>query len=188
MGPTETTQEELNGRWNDLGFAVHRTRRYHEMMTAFYARWRDSMKIVTVIAGSGAFFLIFSGAEAVAGAISAFIAMWAVLDIITAPDQKAKLHADLCRSFLALAAKIEAGPVTPGRYAELSAARLELERDEPPCRRLVDLRARNDECRARGFPPGDLVPLSWWQYRLGYFADFGLRRLEAWKAAQHRAA
>lgn len=62
--------------------------------------------------------------------------------------------------------------------------RLRIERDEPPVKRLVDLQARNDECRARNFAPEREVPLSGWQRRFGYFFTFGMARLENWSRSQ----
>ena len=48
-----------------------------------------------------------------------------------------------------------------------------------PIHRLIDLQARNEEMRARGYSDGDLVPLDWWQKTFGYIATFGMQRLEA---------
>lgn len=189
MGQTEAAnQEELKWQIYDLSFSVHKSRRYHEKLCAFYSRWRDLMKVVTVFSGSGAFFLIFAGADKLAGTLSAFIALWAILDIVIGPDKLAEKHADLQKRFTALAKRIAVMPSTEEAYREMEAARLELEELEPPIKRLIDLEARNDECRARGFPPDDLVPLSRLQRRLGYFHTFGMPRLEEWKAKRHRAS
>lgn len=141
------------------------------------------MKIATAIAGSGAFLLISSGWQDVATVVVAFIALWAVIDIIFAPDKKSDLHSDLRQKFISLAAEIEAAPRTKESLRALAADRLSIEAREPPCKRLVDLQARNDECRARGFLSSDLVPLSDSQRYLGYFATFGMSRLEKWKAS-----
>ena len=70
---------------------------------------------------------------------------------------------------------------------ELTAERLLSELGEPPCKRLVDLEARNDECRARGFSPDELAPLGKLQRLFGYYgAAFGMQRLEDWKANKQR--
>jgi hypothetical protein len=139
------------------------------------------MKIVTVITGSGAFFLITIDFENSAKFFAAFVALWAVIDIVVSLDKKATLHADLTRGFTVLAGKIAAVPMTEAAYTELSAERLRLDHDDFPSKRFVDLHAGNDECRARGFPADDLVPLSKWQRRLGYYMTLGMERLEVWK-------
>lgn len=182
LGSTETAEETLEGQIYDLSFGVHKSRRYHEKLCAFYSGWRDWVKIVTVVTGSGLFLLLVTDRYRVAEFVSAFVALWAMLDYLAAPDKKAEKHADLFKRFTALAAKIEAMPHSQDAYQTLAAARLNLEENEPPCKRLVDLQARNDECRARGFPPDYLVPLSRWQRYFGYFFTFGLARLERWKS------
>lgn len=189
MGPAETTEEarELKDEFHDLSFSVHKCRRYHEKLTAFYAGWRDSLKVVTVCAGSSAFFLLFAGHERAAQVVIAVVALWGVIDLVYAPDKKADLHNQLRRKFTVLARELETEHQTPENYRRLAARRLELEIEEPPCKRLVDLQARNDECRSRGFPAKDLVPLSSLQRYFGYFFTFGLARLEKWKAAQASA-
>lgn len=178
------TSEEVDDALYDLDFSVHRSRRYHEKMSAFYSAWRDRMRMVTAIAGSGAFILVVSD-SAWGAVLSGFVALWAVLDIIVAPDKKAELHSDLCKKFVELARRV--ATASPDELGDLSASRLLIEENEPPCKRLVDLEARNDECRARGFPPNEIVPLSAWQRRLGRYFDFGLERLEQWKADRQRA-
>ena len=182
LGSTEAAEEALTGRFYDLDFSIHKSRRYHEKLAAFYAAWRDRMRVVTVIAGSGAFFVVVNEYKHAAEVITAFVALWAILDIIIMPDKKHDKHNEFCKRFTALAAKIERAGVSEDEYHELAAERLLLEVNEPPCKRLVDLEARNDECRARGFPPDDLVPLGCFQRALGYYFTFGMPRLERWKA------
>jgi hypothetical protein len=187
LGQAEAAKEALTWNIYDLDFAVRKSRRYHEKLHAFYGLWRDWVKIVTVITGSGLFFVLFANAKFPAEFLAAFVAVWAALDYVMAPDRRAELHRKLCEQFIDLAAEIERMPVTEEAYRNLAAKRLEIEKAEPPCKRLVDLAARNDECRSRDFPPEDLVPLSRLQTALGYFATFGIRRLEEWKADRQRA-
>jgi hypothetical protein len=179
--------EEIALEFHHLNFAVQKSRRYHEKLSAFYGKWRDRMRVVTAIAGSGAFVVVVAKYQHAAEWITAFVALWAVLDIIIMPDKKHDLHNELCKRFTGLAAKLHQIPRTPESLRELTAERLILEQAEPPCKRLVDLEARNDECRAQGMSPDELVPLSGPQRFFGYYgASFGMRRLENWKAARQR--
>jgi hypothetical protein len=182
----EAKDVDLQDRYYDLDFSVRKSRRYHEKLCAFYGVWRDWVKIVTVLAGSGAFFLIFADAKHAAEILAAFVAAWAAIDYMVAPDKKAEKHRELCEAFIDLAKQIETTPRTEKAYRTLAAERLELEKAEPPCKRLVDLAARNDECRARDFSPEDLVPLNGWQRTFGYMFTFGMKRLEDWKAERQR--
>jgi hypothetical protein len=159
------------------------------MLPGCYGAWRNRFRIVTVLAGSGAFFVVVAQEQRLAEIITAFVGTWAILDIIFMPDKKHELHADLCQEFTGLAAEIQKKPKTRASLQELKAERLTLERREPPCRRIVDLEARNDELRARNFPPDDFAPLHRAQRFFGYYgATFGMDRLEKWKAEQHRNA
>lgn len=187
LGPAAAaTEEGLTGEFYDLDFSVHRSRRYHEKLCAFYGVWRDWLKIISVVAGSGVFILLLAQASKVAELIAAFVAAWAILDYVIEPAKTADKHCDLGQKFTDLAIEIARAPRTREALGSLLAKRLEIERSEPPCKRLVDLQARNEECRARGFPPEDIVPLSRAQRYLGYFFTFGMSRLENWKAARQR--
>ncbi|HEY8335302.1 MAG TPA: hypothetical protein VIQ05_16030 [Tardiphaga sp.] len=173
--------------FEDLDFAIHRSRRYHEKLAAFFAAWRDRMRVVTAVAGSAAFFVVVGKYQHAAEVLTAFIGLWAILDIIIMPDKKHDAHNALSKQFTALAAKIESSPKTEGALRDLKTERLLIEVNEPPCKRLVDIEARNDECRAREFPPERQAPLTRFQKWVGYYGwDWDLHRLEQWKAEQGR--
>jgi hypothetical protein len=186
LGQTNQAKGELEQEFFSLDFSVHKSRRYHEKLAAFYGSWRDRMRVVTAIAGSGAFFIVVSGWQHTAVAITAFVALWAILDIIVMPDKKHDRHNELCKRFTSLAAKIQRSLLTKEALKELIAERLLIEENEPPCKRLVDIESRNDEWRSRGYSPDELAPLSGWQRVFGYFVTFGLPRLERWKAERQR--
>jgi hypothetical protein len=189
LGPASTAAaEEIIWNFYDLDLAVQRSRRYHEKLAEFYARWRDRIRVVTAIAASGAFLVVVADIKIIEELVTAFVALWAVLDIIMAPDKKSERHAVLQKRFTELAGRIAQASRDKHSLGELIAARLIIEEGEPPCKRLVDLEARNDELRARGYPPDELVPLSQWQRRLGRYFDFDLPRLEEWKAARQRSS
>jgi hypothetical protein len=188
LGPAPA-QEGLSWDFYDLDFSVQKSRRYHEKLCAFYGVWRDWIKIVSVIAGSGIFVLLLvASASHFAEVVAAFVALWAILDYVIEPAKKAEKHCELGERFTDLAILIARSERTAEALGDLKARRFEIEKLEPPCKRLVDLQARNDECRARGFSPDDLVPLSWLQRSFGYIFTFGLKRLEDWKADQQRRA
>jgi chromosome condensin MukBEF ATPase and DNA-binding subunit MukB len=187
LGSADASEEDLTLQFHHLNFSVQKSRRYHEKLSAFYGKWRDRMRVVTAVAGSGAFFVVVGGHQRAAEWITAFVALWAVLDIIIMPDKKHDLHNELCKKFTGLAAKVHQVPQTQQALRELTAERLLIEEAEPPCKRLVDLEARNDECRAQGMSPDELAPLTGPQRFFGYYgASFGMRKLEKWKADRQR--
>lgn len=189
MGQAETETEAeglsgLDGEIYDLSFSVNKSRRYHELLCSFYGGWRDWARIVTAVVGSGVFFLISAKAQGPAEIAAALAALWAVIDIIVSPDKKSERHAKLCERFTRLAEKVARSPHTQEAYAENLSARLRIERDEPPVKRLVDLQARNDEARSRSLDPDQEVPLNRRQRVFGYFFTFGMGRLEQWSRQQ----
>lgn len=186
LGQAGQTQIDLEQEFFSLDFSIHKSRRYHEKLASFYAGWRDRMRVVTAIAGSAAFFIVVARFQHAAEVLTAFVALWAVLDIIFMPDKKHDKHNELGKRFTALAAKMHQSPQTAETLHELTAERLLIEENEPPCKRLVDLESRNDEWRSRGYSPEELVPLSGWQSFFGYWVTFGLPRLEKWKADRQR--
>ncbi|GHE69980.1 hypothetical protein GCM10019059_32170 [Camelimonas fluminis] len=180
----EAEEQALTGEFNNLGISICKSRRYHEKLAHFYSYWRDTNRIAAVVAGSSLFVLIFSGLDKFAGTVSAIFALWAMIDFIVSPDKKAERHEDLRQSFIDLEILLNDAGRTDGDLRKLRAKRLSIEKREPPCKRLVDLQARNDELRARGYPADDMVPLSRAQSSLGYLFTFGMGRLEKWKAQQ----
>jgi hypothetical protein len=190
LGQTEPTdqaaQERLESEIYDLDFSVRKSRRYHEKLCAFYGAWRDWAKIVAVVASSGAAVLVFAEAKYAAELFVSIASLWAVIDYLATPDKMAQKHCELRDRFIELATKIELMPHTQAAYRKLAAERLMIEKEEPPCKRLVDLQARNEECRSRDYPPEELVPLSGMQRKFGYFFPFGTGRLERWKAERQR--
>jgi hypothetical protein len=188
--PQEEVDEELEEKFTDLDFAAHKSVRYHEKLASFFARWRDRFRVITVVAGSGAFVIVLAGWQHLSEWLTGFVGLWAILDLVIRPDKMHDLHSELRGRFIGLAIKLQQTHRTQASLAELTTQRLEIEHDEPACKRLVDLEARNDEIRAREWPLDQLAPLSAAQRRWGCYVTFGLRRLEDWKAgivpAPHR--
>ena len=95
LGQAEAAQEGLKWQFYDLDFSVHKSLRYHEKLCAFYGVWRDWIKIVSVVAGSGVFLLLLAQAQRFAEVFAGFVALWAILDYIIQPDKKAEKHCEL---------------------------------------------------------------------------------------------
>ena len=91
LGSTQAAEEvDLQDRFYDLDFSVRKSRRYHERLCAFYGGWRDWVKIITIFAGSGLFLLVLGDKKHAAEFLAAFVALWAVVDYLVAPDKKAE--------------------------------------------------------------------------------------------------
>jgi hypothetical protein len=179
--------------WNsdgyyDLSFGVHKSRRYHSLMRDFNQTVFNHITASNAFAASGAFFSIVGGLPYVGATLSGIVALASLFDLIFRYETRAREHHDLCARFTHLAKRIETSKATPKNLAQLRAERLEIEADEQSCKRLIDIRAQNEEARARGVSEAKLAPLTRWQCRLGYIFTYGLRRLEEAKGSHELAA
>lgn len=174
----------------EVSFAISRCRRYHEKMQSFYERWHDRVAVSNAVLSGTAFVSLVGGkGTLIATILTALVATAAAFDAKLQPSKKAKKHSDLARRFTELASKLAMRDATNDNLRWASAERLNIEKDEPPVRRLVDLQAMNEEYRARGVPEASQIPLTRFQRRIGYyFPECGMARLERWKADREAGA
>lgn len=175
--------------WEDdeyyyLSFAVEKSRRYHTKMQAFYDGWYDWTRAATALTGTASFFVLLVKGTELAKYLTAVVASAASLDSVFHFNRKARRHELLAKRFTDLSAKIAGWEALPTNLKKGKVERLKIERDEPPEKRLVDLQAYNEELRARGKPESALILLTPAQRIFGYSLTFGMRKIEAWKAAQ----
>jgi len=143
----------------NLDFAVHRSRRYHNKLKAYYDGLNRTAMTLVLIGGSATFGNLTASMGENAGAVnwlaviaSAVVTGLAAFDRTFGLAEKARLHQDLYRRFCALAAEIAvAGAETSARQLNaFEAARLHIEADEPGEKRIVNLICHNEEALARG--------------------------------------
>jgi hypothetical protein len=116
--------------------------------------------------------------------LTGVVALASTLDVVFGFGKKENQHDQLCRRFTELAAMIAELTPTPENLRWARAERLRIEADEPTERRLVDLQAENEECRARGVDEEDHYPFTSFQRWFGYVATFGIWRIKAWHKAR----
>jgi hypothetical protein len=172
-----------DGDYYDVNFAACKSRRYHIKMRAFYEWCHNLARVATALTGTASFFVLLAtktGGIETAKYLTAVVAIAASIDSVFRFERKARLHDGLGRSFTRLCGKIAEWDETPVNLHKARAARLKIEEDEPPLRRLIDLQAQNEEARARGIGNDGMVPLSRSQRMFGYVITFGMVRLERW--------
>lgn len=173
-----------NGPYYDASFAVEKCRRYHAKLRDHYQSVHDAIKATNAISGSGALIAVLGSLPSVVAFLSAQMALGSALDLLFGFDKKASKHHDLCARFTDLASNIEMWDATEANLRKARAKRLQIEKDGPVVKRLVDIDAHCETARRRGVPDAALPPLSRWQRRLGCFATFGLHHIDAWYAKQ----
>lgn len=149
-------------------------------MASFYRSCHHFVVASSALTGTSAFVALLSDQPSIAQWLTGVVACAATLDLVFAFSERADKQEHLRRSFTELAARIVEWEPTPENLARARAERLRIEAEDSNERRLVDLQADNEEARARGVGPEDLIPLSRAQCWFGYVATFDMKRLEDW--------
>ncbi|KQS55918.1 hypothetical protein ASG17_07660 [Brevundimonas sp. Leaf363] len=151
-------------------------------MREFYRRIADLITAISAVSGSGAFVALFlvDRTTLIAKILMAVVGVTSTLNLVYGFAKKADLHDKLTKDFTKLAADMALWPADDEHLHQARSRRITIEADEPHVRQLINLRAQNDEWRARGVPEDRMCPLtkrqkSWW---LAYFMDWGLAELE----------
>ena len=193
MGQSATTTSAAPKRkmtWDDdpyylVSFGIHKSRRYHAKMSSVFQGLNDFVLSANAVAGAGAFISLLGGANTlVAQVLIGFVAVASAVDKALGFSKKSKKHYDLCRRFTELASSVENWEATEVNLKKARSRRVGIESDEPPVKRLIDIVARNEELRSRGYAAENFAPVSRLQSILGYFATFGMRRLNKWRDQQ----
>lgn len=152
-----------------LLFDIRRSVRYHDRRRAFYERLHRVTNVLTILmAGSVLHELGRSGQPA--GwlvAISAMAAILAAIDMVAGFSAYAALHRDLKSRFGALEIAMFSGDADEETWKAHRVKRLEIERDEPPVYRALDLLCHNELAAADGWKrkdnPDHFSDLTPWQ-------------------------
>ncbi len=85
-------------------------------------------------------------------AAAAFVSIVAAIDLVVGNADKARLHHDLSKRFIALEKEVvsEREP-TADDLSLWTATRLEIESEEPPVKRVLDVMMHNELLRAMGY-------------------------------------
>jgi hypothetical protein len=89
------------------------------------------------------------------------VAVFGAIDLVFDAPQFARLHKDLARRFIALEKEIVILPtLTEDEIRRFTADRLEIEADEPPVLRILNVVCHNELMRAMGYPDNSLAKIS----------------------------
>ena len=175
------TDEEIGKRCRHLLFGIRRSVRYHRHRERFLDCISNAFKVATAVAGSATVVTLLAEAgpwwpESAA----ALTALLAAFDVVVAPGRTARLHNELARDFIALEKDtLGAGSGLKRDYlVALEARRLDIEANEPPHYRVLNIICHNELVRATGQSPEHYVDMWWIQIWLANFVDLFPGRLE----------
>jgi hypothetical protein len=142
-------EEEIEEELYALEFSVKTSLRYHQKRRRFFHAWRNSVVIGSFI---GAMLTAYSiSAQSSYGAIflSVCVALLNALDLAFGFAKKEDLHATLYRKFSDLLKETIDCDTIEGLNS-LQKSKIDIEKDEPPALKVLNIICHNEEALAQG--------------------------------------
>ena len=171
---TKRDQEQHGEEWRKLLFGVRRSIRYHVRRRSFFDFFHRFTNAIGVIFGSATLFTLLNKTDLLYPTVAAaFVTVFSTIDLVVGTATKARLHDDLCRQFIELERQMElaARPIDAQSLAKFTARRLEIEADEPPVHRVLDMMCHNELARAMGSERSHFARIRFYQRWLAHFFD-----------------
>ena len=134
---------DLDDRTYTLLFGIRRSVLYHGHRRRFYEIWNSLTVFMASIGGSAAVAAFISASPNVnvyAVVPSVIVAVVSALDMAVGTARRANLHTLLAQQFIMLEKRFPASAnLKDDEYAEIKAARLDIESSEPTALRLLDV-------------------------------------------------
>ena len=172
------SDDDVLDAWYQLEFSVRRSMRYHTRRRAFYEFWHRATAATAVIFGSATLTTIFAKLPAGYTVASALVVTaLGSIDLVVGFASNAWTHADLARRFIDLEKDMVAAERSELELRRLTAARLNIERDEPPVLAVLNAICHNDLVRAMGLPDSETATIGWWQRQFAQVFDLNLHKV-----------
>lgn len=161
--------KDLDDAQYALLFDVRRSVRYHDRRRGFFDRLHRLTNVLTILMAGSVLYDLGKTGETAGWlvALSALAALLAALDMVVGYSAWATRHHDLKNRFCALEIDLLSGDLAPGTWQAYAVRRLQIERDEPPVYRALDLLCHNEMLIAEGITPkakpDEFSTLSRWQ-------------------------
>lgn len=152
--------DDIRAGWFYLGWGVDRSIRYHMRREAFFVRWHRVNLFVAMISSSAAVVALGTKLSPAASALpllgAALAAVVSAIDLLVGPLEQAKRHYELRQRFTRLAQQICGDDQSvEGKLVDRKCERLEIEREEPPIYRALDLLCHFELLKAQRRPEED---------------------------------
>lgn len=142
---------------HDLLFSVKRSVRYHDRRLGFFEKMHQVTSVLTILL-SGSILLQIAGAKYEPPLwlvlISLSAAILAAIDMVVGYAKMANIHRVLKQKFFKLEIDLLAAK-TNQDLNDCKAKRIEIELDEPPIYRALDLLCHNEVMVSEGYDPSD---------------------------------
>lgn len=147
-------QDEFSESLSNLIFAVRRSIRYHNRRFRFIDIINKAIKIFTCLAAVGTITTLLSSQVGPVGVMSfaALAALLSFFDVVVNTGSYVRLHSELAYKFAYLEIEIlEKNPKNKAELKTLITKRLELEAEEPPILRNLDVICHNELSKSMGY-------------------------------------
>lgn len=142
-------QETRRWRVHELRFDAQRSIRYHARRRAWFETWHNITLIVAMFASSAAAAAAFRGLPLASMAFSAGVALLLAADVVIGFSRKAALHNSLQQRFAGIEQRIPVlRELSEAEFETLRARQIEVEQEEPPVKRLLDVLCHFENWRA----------------------------------------
>lgn len=156
-----------------LLFGIRKSIRYHNARRRFYERFQSITAALCVMFGTATSFAVLSGVGAYwAAGAAAIVTLAAAADLVMGTSAKMRLHHDLSRRFIALE-RLVIQRIHPNaiEIRHWESERLNIQADEPPTLRVLDVIVGNELLQAYGADSSQLIPVRWYQRWSAHFVD-----------------
>ena len=131
--------DNLERQVHDLLFGVRRSSRYHMHRRQFFESCNTLTVILSLIGGSGAFIMFFVPIWPwLQPVMAGLVSLAAAVNLAIGTVRRADHHGQLARQFIELEMQFAERDLDKKAIDELTKARLHIEMEEPPIKRLLD--------------------------------------------------
>lgn len=167
-------KSQAGRKYHDLIFGVRRSIRYHTSRRQFFEAV-DALTVgISLVIISSIVYLALTdwfGQEGVACLAALVTILW-VLNLAFGIRKKTLLHNDLAKRFVDLEKKmIAVDEPSDEEIRQWTNERLDIEKDEPTKRIILDCIMHNEMVKAYGYPEQYLLDVKWYQAIFSQFFD-----------------
>jgi hypothetical protein len=169
---------KMRAKRHKVLFGVRRSVRYHSRRWRFFDRLNQVFSFVFVLFGAAAILAMFQGWPFIPQIAAAIVTIAGGIDLVVGTARMSCLHQALMRQFITLEkdiVRIDPEAITDEEIREFKARQLDIEVDEPPVMRGLNVLCHNEVSRSLGYGrdvPGAYIPLGRMRRWLAQFVDF----------------
>lgn len=133
---------------HELTFYVRRCIRYHMHREAFFSKLNRTTSFIGVVFGSAAIASLFQDHKVLTIGSAAIVTVFSALDLVIGTGNRAALHGDLRKRYLALEVKLLSSDLSAIDLKNIEVDIRKIEADEPPALAFLNEMASNEVIRS----------------------------------------